>query len=294
MSDTRIAWTQRVWNPTVGCSKVSAGCRNCYALRMATRLQSHPDARIAADYAGTVTRVLPSGRRGWSGKVNCLAHRLEDPVNWTKPSLVFVDSMSDLFHEDVPTSFIRQVFETMARCSHHTFQVLTKRAERMAHLLTYHPDEPMTCDSAEHHRLLTMMPLPNVWLGVSVENQAAADARIPLLLQTPAAVRWVSAEPLLGPLDLSRWLPIYQSSDSPRCPWSRSAGPRELHWVVVGGESGPGFRAMELDWARSVRDQCQAAGVALWFKQESGRFPGHNATLDGQEWRQLPEAGRGR
>jgi protein gp37 len=237
-SDSKIEWTEKTWNPVTGCTKVSAGCKHCYAERMWPRLNGP-----GRPYAGRAF-----------GDVQCHPERLGYPPRWRKPARVFVNSMSDLFHDDVPDEFILSVFHTMAITPKHTYQILTKRPERMLSLLSGWRDSGLTlregCRSV----------LPNVWLGVSVENQATADERIPLLLQTPAAVRFVSCEPLLGPVRLDKI-----TDDELGAKWDAlSAG---LHWVIVGGESGPRARPMHPDWARSLRDQCASAGVPFFFKQ---------------------------
>lgn len=263
MAETSIEWTDKVWNPVRGCSRVSEGCRNCYAERMAVRF-SGP----GQPYEGLA--VMKSDGPQWTGKVVCVEEALDAPLHWRKPCRVFVNSMSDLFHDAVPDEFIDKVFAVMALCPQHTFQVLTKRPERMRdYLLTVQNDDKdmqrwanPACEISDSPCAAGVVedndwPLPNVWMGVSVEDQRTADERIPLLLQTPAAVRWISAEPLLGPMQIRGYLgqiaAIY--------------GTRKLDWVVVGGESGPGARPMHPDWARSLRDQCQAAGVAFFFKQ---------------------------
>lgn len=245
---TGIEWTDATWNPVTGCTKVSQGCKHCYAERVFPRV-----------YGKDVSLDLKTGETRQRRFTDVTVHedRLDVPLRWKRPRRIFVNSMSDLFHEDVPDEFIGRVYTTMAKAPQHTFQVLTKRQERMR----------------EWHSRRGGQYLPNVWLGVSVEDQATADERIPLLLRTPAAVRWISAEPLLGPIDL-RYL---QPGDPPteidalsgthgvlrphrgRCD--------KLDWIVAGGESGPGARPMHPDWARSLRDQCQAAGVPFLFKQ---------------------------
>lgn len=228
--NTGIEWTDATWNPVTGCAKVSQGCKHCYAERDWGRLQHLPA------YAG----------RAFTD-VRTHADRLDQPLRWKKPRRIFVNSMSDLFHPDIHEDFIGMCFRTMARAPQHTFQVLTKRAERMQSLLT-HPKMRGYVES-----VTPQWPLPNVWLGVSVEDQAAADERIPLLLDTPAAVRWISAEPLLASINLAEH--------------GLHGGPGQLDWVVVGGESGPKAWPMHPAWARSLRDQCAAAGVPFLFKQ---------------------------
>jgi protein gp37 len=297
MSDhSSIEWTDATWSPTLGCLKVSAGCEHCYAIRNAYR-QEHFFKR--PDYQG-LTRKLPDGSLNWTGTVRMLPERLRLPLSWTKPRRIFVDSMSDLFHDQVPDDFIDQVFATMAWSARHTYQILTKRPERMLRYLTT-PDrltliENARCDTCVRSGGLcgypgddcglladTVLALPNVWLGVSVENQATADERIPLLLQTPAAVRFLSCEPLLGPVDLAHVI-------DPHWPDALNVNAfRGIDWVIAGGESGPDFRPMDLDWARSLRDQCQAAGVAFHFKQHGGRTHGAGGRLlDGRTWDEYP------
>lgn len=245
---SQIEWTDATWNPVTGCSKVSAGCKHCYAERLFPRVYPGRDF----------------------GKVRMHKERLPHPGRWRKPRRVFVNSMSDLFHGAVPFEFIDEVFAVMARCQQHIFQVLTKRPERM---LVW-AQTLFSRRTRLGYGVCTggsPWPLPNVWLGVSCENQATADARIPLLLQTPAAVRFISAEPLLGQLDLYAYLPD---------PWSGSAhlgAPYgdlpPLDWVIVGGESGPRARLMDPAWARAIRGQCQATGVAFFLKQMTKKAP---------------------
>ena len=284
MSDkTGISWTDATWNPVVGCTKVSAGCDHCYAIRTARRMAANPNPLVSQAYAGT------EAGGEWTGRVNLLANRLDQPLRWRKPRRIFVNAQSDLFHKDVPDEFIVRVFAVMARTPHHTYQVLTKRHGRMRSLLS-------SGDFADRVGWASMTsvpwPLPNLWPGVSVEDQQTADLRIPALLDTPAAVRWISAEPLLGPVDLRDYVYRWHEYDGDTCDWghcNRAAvavrrdfmheDPRyvkmlpvcELHrgldWVVVGGESGPGARPMHPDWARSLRGQCASTGVPYFFKQ---------------------------
>lgn len=278
---TKIEWTNKTWNPIVGCSKVSPGCANCYAERMAVRLQ-------AMDKPGYHEVVNERGH--WTGNVNLRYDILDAPLRWRKPAMVFVNSMSDLFHPAVPFEFIDRIFAVMGRSQQHTFQILTKRPELMLQYLQSDPyrrilDEANDLDAKFWIPAANLgtgisdparMPLPNVWLGVSVESQAAADVRIPLLIRTPAAVRFVSAEPLLGPLDLLRW--TSHNLHSIRCNGGltfHELGKGEtftkctchLNWVIAGGESGPSARPMHPDWARALRDQCQEAHVPFFFKQ---------------------------
>lgn len=253
MSDkTGIEWTDATWNPLRGCSRVSEGCRHCYAETVAGRF-SGP----GMPYEGLVTKTTQGPT--WNGTVKLMPEDiLSQPLRWQKPRMIFVNSMSDLFHEAVPDEFIADVFRTMAWGHQHTFQVLTKRPERMVRLLSNYEFQDSVTDNA-HECADWQWPLKNVWLGVSVEDQATADERIPLLLLTPAATRWVSAEPLLGPVDLRRFLEFYVGSSN-----ETAFG---LDWVVVGGESGPKARPMHPDWARNLRDQCASAGVPFLFKQ---------------------------
>lgn len=281
MSDqTRIEWTDATWNPVTGCSKVSAGCKHCYAERDWTRLSANKQTR----YFG----------RAFTD-VRCHADVLDLPLRWRRPRRIFVNSMSDLFHPDVPDEFIDRVFAVMASAPSHTFQVLTKRPERMlAYFRTFRADAKFGLID-EQIAAISQIPngLPNVWLGVSVEDQATADERIPLLLDTPAAVRWISAEPLIGPVRLDRIMRASQYDDWTYCDnaldgfrATKCGGTYGSHldWVVVGGESGPKARPMHPDWVRSIRDQCAAAGVPFLFKQWGEWFPasiGQSGTLFG-------------
>jgi protein gp37 len=252
---TKIEWTRgddgamgKTWNPVRGCSVVSPGCTHCYAMKQAARFPAY--------------RGLTKPSKGgpvWTGEVRLVPEKLGEPLRWRKPRRVFVNSMSDLFHEGVPDEFIAEVFGVMALADRHTFQILTKRPERMRRWIEEH-----TC--ANNPRF---WPLPNVWLGVSCEDQVRADERIPLLLDTPAAVRFVSYEPALGPLQLDpSWIGGYPSSDE----WART-GPKEprLSWLIVGGESGPSARPCDVSWVRSIVAQCRAAGVACFVKQLGAR-----------------------
>jgi len=249
---TSIHWTNDTWNPVTGCTRVSAGCDHCYAF-------AQHDMRHVAWKRGRFPTAPAQYHLPFS-RVQLLEYRLygkDSPLRWRKPRRVFVNSMSDLFQDAVPDSYIAQVFAVMQHAERHTFQVLTKRPERMARLCR------------------DLLPLlPNVWLGTSVEHQAAADERIPLLLQTPAVVRFLSCEPLLTAVDLSAYL--------------TTDGMHRLDWIIVGGESGPHHRPMQLDWARSIREQCHAAGFAFFFKQSSGAKPGMERELDGRLWEDYP------
>lgn len=250
---TGIEWTDATWNPVTGCTKVSHGCKNCYA-----KYQAWPRLSV-------MPNTVYTGRE--FEQIACHPERLDQPLRWTKPRMIFVNSMSDLFHPDVPEPFIRAVFAIMAQAKRHTFQVLTKRPGRMREILKRWEQDGLTLREGRG------AVLPNVWLGVSVEDQAAADERIPLLLDTPSAVRWISAEPLLGPVDLRNLQP-----GDPPIEINALAGTHgvirphrgectKVDWVVVGGESGPKARPMHTAWARSLRDQCAAEGVPFLFKQ---------------------------
>jgi protein gp37 len=232
-TQSSIEWTEVTWNPVTGCSKVSEGCRHCYAERMALRLQAMGNRRYANGFQVT------------------LHHDLVDlPKTLRRPRLIFVNSMSDLFHEDVPEQFIARVFETMAACPQHTFQVLTKRSRRL-------------------RDLAARLPWPqNIWVGVSVEDQRVLH-RIDDLRQVPAAVRFLSCEPLLGPLD--------------------NLDLTGISWVIVGGESGPGARPMKPEWVEAILSQCQQAKIAFFFKQWGGpRKDLAGRELNGRTYDEMP------
>jgi protein gp37 len=281
---TAIEWTDITWNPTTGCDRVSPGCDNCYALTLAKRLKGMGSAKYQND-----------GDPRTSGPGFGITEHpdtLSAPLGWRKPRKVFVNSMSDLFHDRISDDFIAQVFAVMAATPRHTYQILTKRHGRMRSLLSKESfrrsvgiqilrDGEAQWRAKERHAVPSHWPLRNVWLGVSVENQQWADIRIPALLDTPASVRWLSCEPLLGPVDLDG--PVDQHGHRPhltywltgRPHWGTpdgrglqpiEIGPR-IDWVVAGGESGPGARPMNPDWARLLRDQCTAAEVPFHFKQ---------------------------
>lgn len=222
MTKSKIEWTDRTWNPVTGCTKVSPGCANCYAESFAIRMKG----RFGYPYDDPF-------------KVTFHPERMDEPFRWKKPSKVFVCSMSDLFHEDVELERIEDIITVIKMCPQHIFQILTKRPERLLLMLDF------------VHKLPD-----NMWIGVSVENQQTADERIPILLQVPAAVRFVSCEPLLGAIHFSKTWRLLPDDCT-----------EKLNWVIAGGESGPGARPMHPDWARSLRDQCQAACVPFFFKQ---------------------------
>ena len=301
---TSIEWTEKTWNTIVGCSIVSPGCTHCYAMGLAARLlDGNPKT---PHYFCTTKRV--KGKAVWTGKVARAPDAvLLEPLRAKKPTLYFVNSMGDLFHESVPDEWIDRVFAVMALCPHHTFQVLTKRSKRMREYMDKAcgriADTIMAMRRARGEKVIVApldhvplghewWPLPNVWLGVSAEDQTRADERIPDLLATPAAVRWVSAEPLIGPIDFNRLTRAADDADR-KLPgfanierfqesalygqkgivygggmeaWA-SENETILNWIIVGGESGPNARPMHPDWARAIRDQCGAAGTAFFFKQ---------------------------
>ncbi len=273
---THIEWTDATWNPITGCSVVSPGCTNCYAMKLAgTRLRDHPSRRDLT----TPTKTGPV----WNGKVRLNRQWLHQPLEWRKPRNIFVCAHADLFHENVPDEWILDVFTIMAIASRHTFQILTKRAERMWDFLS-RPDllddiyaNWYTFDGGA--REVWSWPLPNVWLGVSVEDQKRANERIPLLLDTPAARRWISAEPLLGRVYIPEYMPNPLWNDLPS--WKSP----EIDWVVVGGESGKGARPMHPDWARSLRDQCATAGVPFFFKQWGNWRQVYDRDVEDPDWR---------
>lgn len=319
---TKIEWTDTVWNVVTGCTKIASGCKHCYAARMANRLR---------------------GRCGYPAddpfRVTLHPDRLEQPLRWRKPRTVFVNSMGDLFHEDVPDGFIFWVWYTIARTvgRGHVFQILTKRPNRMREwftklddaiepdyrercgdriaILAHGPDEIRKEHSCGRALLFADMlemwgyppygsayptydwadgligwptVLPNLWLGTSASAQKDLDANVPLLLNTPAAVRFVSLEPLLGPIDLVDMIGPYSATDGTAL--MGDGRNRGLDWVIVGCESGPHARPMDEDWVRSIRDQCQSAGVKFFYKQRlDGGKKISLPVLDGCTWDQMPE-----
>ena len=267
MSKTGIEYLDLGWNPiAMRCTPCSEGCQKCWHLRMAGRLAANPtipvDVRDA--YAGKVPPML-------------LQERLEEPLRRKKPARIGVEFMGDLFCETVPTEYIAAVLKVAAACKQHTFVILTKRAKRMAELCGFWWGWE-----------LKRGYLDNVWFGVTVENQKRADERIPLLLQIPAAVRWVSYEPALGPVDFTYITADAVGRDALRvdAPNCVTGSPEHhLDWVILGAETGPGARPMDPAWARDVRDQCQKAGVPFFYKRGSDG----SRLLDGQKWEQWPK-----
>jgi protein gp37 len=258
---TRIEWTERTWNPVTGCDRVSPGCDHCYALTLAARLKAMGSRRYQLD-GHPVTSGPGFGLQ--------LHHDLVDaPRHWRKPAVVFVNSMSDLFHERIPFEFLRAVFATMEATPQHTYQVLTKRATHLT-------------------RVADRLPWPpNVWMGVTVENQAAVERRARRLLRVHPAVRFLSVEPMIGPVDLEPLLWDLGRADLDGVCQRRGL----LHWVIAGGESGPHARACEMRWLRDLRDQCAAAGIPFFLKQLGGHPDkrGHEkAVLDGRRWLEMP------
>lgn len=281
---TKIEWSEATWNPITGCTVHSAGCTNCYAMKLAgTRLQNHPSRAglTMATKAGPV----------WTGEVRFNRGWLNQPVQWAKPRMIFVCAHADLFHKDVPTEWIDEIFDIMETATQHTYQVLTKRSDRMREYLV--------------ERYTNRFPPPNIWIGVSVENQAAADERIPDLLRTPAAVRWVSMEPLLEQVQLTNinganskapavyWVNALSGEHDDMC---RPCAPLpKLDWIVIGGESGTGARRFELEWMGYTIAQCKIYEVPVFAKQ-LGKKLNPKDYKDFEKWpkglrvRQWPEA----
>jgi protein gp37 len=247
MAETSIEWTDATWNPVAGCTVLTAGCTNCYAMRMAARL----DAMGQAKYKGLTRRS--GGRSVWTGKVRLDSKSLETPKGWSKPRKVFVNSMSDLFHTDVPAEFIARVWVTMKQTPRHTYQILTKRPDRMAEVLSGSKFEV----------------LPNVWLGTSVED-CRVLSRLDDIRKVPAAIRFVSLEPLIG---------------------SVAAGDlTNIHWAIVGGESGPRARAMKPEWVDEIEMMCRRSGTAFFFKQWGGKNKkAAGRLLRGQTFDEMPD-----
>lgn len=246
MADTTIEWTDATWNPVAGCTILTAGCTNCYAMRMAARL----DAMGVGKYAGLTRKS--GGRAKWTGKIYLDRKSLSIPETWSKPRRVFVNSMSDLFHSDVPPDFIADVWKVMADTPRHTYQILTKRPDRMVEIVPYLPR------------------LPNVWLGTSVEDSRVLH-RVDELREVPATIRFISFEPLIGSV--------------------AGASLKDIHWAIVGGESGPKARPMDPAWVDEIEQMCRGAGTAFFFKQWGGR--NKKATgriLNGRTYDEMPVA----
>ncbi len=311
---SNIEWTDATWNPIVGCSIVSPGCTNCYAMKMAARIQKmNRTGGSGSNYVNHYDGTTQDSKAGavWTGKVALAPDKLFlKPISWRQPRRVFVNSMGDLFHESISDEWIDRVFAVMALCPQHTFQVLTKRAERMRVYLSHQAVERIYAAACRNDETLAdrwRWPLPNIWLGVSCERQQEADERIPLLLQTPAAVRFISAEPLLGQIDLTRLMlktgdtinAVHQSIGKPRDDGNGYIDfPRvpatSLNWVIVGGESGPGARPFHLEWADDLVGQCRGADVACFVKQfgavpMSDGYPLELKSSKGGDWDEWPE-----
>ncbi len=299
---SKIEWTDVSWNPVTGCTKISAGCQNCYAERMTRRQVAMAKARASkvswGASSGGQSRVWDAAMAGEKYRngfrVTCHPDELDKPLHWKKPRKIFVCSMSDLFHGAIPASFVDEVFATMALSPQHTFQIPTKRPKGMCHYLTTREENianaafdlmfreslrvPSEMEIAIGRGRMPAWPLPNVHLLTSVENQETADERIPHLLRTPAATRGLSLEPLLGPVDLdciNFGNNIAVSSGSVIVASAAGNQPFNpvIDWVIVGGETGPGARPMDPDWARDIRDQCKTAGVPFFFKAMGGGQP---------------------
>lgn len=303
MSKSSIEWTQHTWNPIRGCSRISPGCKHCYAERTAAR--NLPGMRSPTTHQPFA--IMGSDGPHWTGKVELIESMLDIPLRRRIPTTYFVNSMSDLFHEALPDESIDRIFAVMALCPQHTFQILTKRADRMWEYLSAARERlakrfwidvtilraaPVKGIRAAVNRFRSMAfdeslapmpwPLPNVWLGVSVENQECADERIPLLLKTPAAIRFISAEPLLGPLCIGRYLHGHEEHG---IDLARPAGSKvgctvgytpPLDWVICGGESGPGARPCQIEWLDRIAAECESARVPCFVKQ-LGSNPRHGA-----------------
>lgn len=290
---TSIQWTDATWNPIRGCSRVSEGCRHCYAETVAARFSGE-----GMPYEGLAKHV--DGEPRWTGKVDLVEKHLEDPLRWRRQRRIFVNSMSDLFHEKVSNEWIDRIFVVMSLSPHHTFQILTKRPERMrAYFAGGARERIAACPVGWVPRtqwktrleFIQDWPLPNVWLGVSVEDQKTADERIPILLETPAAVRFISAEPLLGPVSFNSGMRCrgcgYTAADKRlhmdhrlcRAPSSL------LDWVIVGGESGTGARRCDVGWIRWIIKQCSDADVACFVKQVGAKpTTDHRTRPEGEDW----------
>lgn len=289
---TGVDWADSAWPVTTGCTKVSLGCDNCYALRGSWRMSHNPNPKVREAYEGTAAK-REDGTLDWTGAVRECHNRLDWPGKWRKPKRVFVCSMSDLFHTDVSSEFINDVWRRMHIESRHTYLLLTKRPEKL---------EQWTRETIARYRLIVDMCWPNwMWLGVTAEDQQRADERIPILLSVPAAVKWISAEPLLGPLDLSTALSLpskcvhcggvriwdsWPSADGTPANYKGEQGldalclscgtrgawdnykpqPPLLQWVVIGCETGPNARPAKREWVTDLIDQCRAAGVKVFVK----------------------------
>jgi protein gp37 len=264
MNRTGISYADLTWNPMIGCSRVSPGCEHCYAERLAsTRLRHMPAYAVVTN------------KRGWNGKIHLMPKRLDEPIRRRKPARIFLGDMSDLFHPEVPFEFIAACFGVMAACPQHVFLLLSKRPQRMLDVLTNPRFYEAVLEAARPIRIArpstgligisnpANIPAKNIHLGVTCEDQQRADERIPLLLRCPAAVRWVSAEPLLGPIDFDAW--IGAEACMTDTGWGKA--PPWLDQIIPGGESGPHARPCDVEWIRSIVRQCRASRVACFVKQ---------------------------
>ncbi|HBV97426.1 MAG: hypothetical protein JL50_08355 [Peptococcaceae bacterium BICA1-7] len=317
---SKINWTEATWNPVTGCSKVSEGCRYCYAEREWPRLAGNP-------------KSVYFGRKFTD--VQCHQERFEQPLRWAKPRLIFVNSMSDLFHEAISMEFLDEVFAVILACAvlenrSHIFQVLTKRPKRMfeyfssrtpiEHLKAWakagnwiHLKDPDVCIDEYVSQFATytpykngkytesyqewnapekLWPLKNLWLGVTAEDQRAADERIPILLQIPAAIRFVSVEPMLGSIRLDKQFTKLTKEGKPAYPCDENYL-FDLDWVICGGESGPSARPMHPDWLRNLKNQCMVAGVPFFFKQWGEWKSFYDRDIDDPDWQNVPEEKHG-
>lgn len=307
---TGISWTDASWNCIRGCSRVSEGCRHCYAETMAGRFSDE-----GMPYYQLAKRTKTGAK--WTGKIDFIPEHLLDPVRWQKPRRIFVNSMSDIFHENLSFEHIAAIFAVMLIAKRHTFQVLTKRAKRMREWFQWagrltmpeligfayralegHPGELKTLTRADKELGAYTWPLPNVWIGVSTENQEAADERIPDLIACPAVVRFLSCEPLIGPLVLQGDSVSIAGGTHARMYLRGVSGDIRIHWVIAGCESGPGMRPCHHSWLRSLREQCQAADTRYFLKQATGaQEGGHRLYPSGQAARSevvdVVKAGKG-
>jgi protein gp37 len=302
MSKTKIEWAGKVWNPSVGCSKISDGCRECYAEKMANRLTgilgkvgTGENLESWAAYSYVITK----GK--WNGRTAFIKPALFKPYHWKNPSMIFVCSMSDLFHENTPFERIYRVFEVIRTERRHIFMVLTKRPERMAEFIEWYGEQPMdVCLGAKVNSVVNGWPFENLWIGVTAENQAMADKRIPLLMRIPASRRFLSIEPMLGQIDITNKgikngysVPTAYTDSGIGVEWT-DPGDKFIgvNWVICGAESGEmvSRRDMDMEWAISLKNQCVEAGVPFFFKQ--AYINGKRVSmpkLDGEIWDQIPK-----
>lgn len=287
-NNSAIEWTDTTWNPLAGCTRASSGCDHCYAATMARRLEAMALSDIEngksagrkVNYIG-LTSKTKNGNVAFNGKIALVPGALQDPYTWKTPRLVFVNSMSDLFHKDVPFEYVARVYDVMRITPKHTYQVLTKRPVRA---VEFYREYPQFAD------------LKNIWFGTSVEDQTTADERIPELLKVPSVTRFLSCEPLLDKVCLQdyldcKWDPEIYDPVTGRNGSFTVTSSSQIHWVVAGGESGPKARPIEADWVRSLRDQCTTSKVAFFFKQWGGKNKKQSGRLlDGRTWDEMPKS----